>query len=221
MKRFTLIIIVSLFHLFGFSQGSIVLTDKPFLLDTPGDTALTNWLNTYPEYSTCSKEEREAIFWINLARSKPKLFVHNILVPFLEQFPEVKNSYTRSLISDLSALEPLNLLAPSASLIQIAGTHAKDLGANQRVISHNSSKGLSFRERMNRAGYIECISENIYEGKENGLFSVLFLLIDTGVKSLGHRKNILDPQMKYIGVSFYPVKGKKDIYYSVQNFSCK
>ncbi|HRQ52040.1 MAG TPA: CAP domain-containing protein, partial [Agriterribacter sp.] len=204
MKRFLLLIIVCFFYCSGFTQGAIVLSDKPFIINTLKDTALESWLHNQPAYSQLSQEEKEAIYWINRVRSHPKDFLNIILHPFLEQFPEAKSSYTRSLISELSVSKPLPLLAPSHKLYQVAHAHAKDLGSNQMTISHSSSKGKSFGERMNSFGYFECVSENVYEGKENGLLSVIFLLIDNGVKNLGHRKNILDPAMKSIGVSFYP-----------------
>lgn len=220
MKRFLLIIIVSLFYFISFGQGSIVLSDKPFIVSHLKDTTIENWLNSKPAFSPLSTEEKEAVYWVNMVRSDPRNFLNIILYPFLEQFPEVKSSYTRSLIAELLALSPLPLLTPSDKLYQVAGSHAKDLGSNQMTISHSSSKGQSFQERLNSFGYFECVSENVYEGKENGLLSVLFLLIDTGVKSLGHRKNILDPGMKSIGLSFYPVKGSPAHFFMVQNFSC-
>lgn len=220
MKRLLLIIIVSLFFIRSFGQGSIVLTDKPFIVNALRDSSLENILTTHPAYYTLSEEEKETVYWVNFVRSRPQNFLDEILYPFLSQFPEVKNSYTRSLITQISALEPLPLLMPSSRLNKAASEHAKDLGSHQMTISHSSSKGKSFQERMNSIGYFECVSENVYEGKENGMLSVIFLLIDTGVKNLGHRKNILDPAMKYVGVSFHPIKGKSSQFFMVQDFSC-
>jgi len=220
VKRFLLIIIVSLFFTTAFGQGSIVLNDKPFIITPVKDTALENWLSASPAYLQLNAEEKEAVYWINYARQEPQQFSTIILLPFLKQFPEAKSNYTRSLIHDLSNLSALPPLIPSKKLNQIASSHTKDLGSNRRSISHNSSKGESFKERLNRFGYFECVSENVYEGKKDGLQAVLFLLIDAGVQNLGHRKNILDPDMKYIGVSFFPIKGPSKHYFMVQNFSC-
>jgi len=221
VKRFPLIIIVPFFYFIGYGQGSVVLSDKPFIISHLKDTALESWLHKKTGYAQLSIEEKEIVYWVNIARSRPQEFLNTLLYPFLEQFPEVKSSYSRSLISELSVLYPLPLLTPSAKLNQIAGNHAKDLALNQMTISHSSSKGKSFQERMNSIGYYDCISENIYEGKENGLLSVIFLLIDTGVKNLGHRKNIMAPAMTEIGVSFYPIKGRINQFFMVQNFSCE
>lgn len=220
VKRLIIINIACLISNFIYGQGSIILSDKPFIFKAFEDSILTNWLNSYPEFTASSKEERENVYWINIARSKPIVFLNNIVNPFLEQFPEVKSAYTKSLITELSQLKPLDFLQPKASLYSIAQTHASDLGSHQLPISHHSSKGQSFQERMNSFGYVECISENIYEGKENGILAVLFLLIDSGVKNLGHRRNILSAEMKYIGVSFTQVKNNDKTFYLVQNFAC-
>lgn len=220
MKRFYVFIIVFCINHYSFSQGSITLEDKPFNISVTRDTSLENQLRLLPEYTSLSHEEKEVVYWVNLVRTQPRDFVKQVIHPFLEQFPEAKSSYSQSLIKELNHQPPLPALLPSSRLHSIAETHAKDLGQNQMPISHQSSRGESFQERMNRFGYFECVSENIYEGKENGLFSVLFLLIDAGVKSLGHRKNILSPEVKYIGVSFHPIRGKERFYYLVQNFSC-
>lgn len=222
MKRFLFIIIVSLHcvPLFSFSQGSIVLHDKPFIITPVKDSALGNWLNNYPAYTQLAAEEKEIIYWVNYVRQKPEQFSDNILLPFLKQFPEAESTYTRSLINDLTNRSPVPPLIPSKKLNAVASSHARDLGTNRRSISHRSSKGESFKERLSKFGDFECASENVYEGKEDGLQAVLFLLIDAGVQNLGHRKNILDPGIKYIGVSFFPISGGNDRVFMVQDFSC-
>lgn len=198
----------------------MVLSDKPFVITPVKDTALENWLSTNPAYFQLDTQEKEVLYWVNYARKEPRLFFNTILLPFLKQFPEAKSNYTRSLINDLSNLSALSPLAPSNKLREVARSHTKDLGSNRLNISHNSSKGETFKERLNKVGYFECVSENVYEGKKDGLQAVLFLLIDAGVQNLGHRKNILDPNMKYIGISFFPIKGRTNQYFMVQDFSC-
>ena len=220
MKRFLFTIIVSLCSIITFSQGSIVLNDIPFAITPVKDSALENWLNINPAYTHLDTEEKALIYWVNYVRQEPQQFSNTVLMPFLKQFPEAKSSYTRSLISQLSALSSMPPLAPSKNLNAVAGSHAKDLGTNNLDISHTSSKGESFKKRLNKFGYFDCASENVYEGKKDGLQAVLFLLIDAGVQNLGHRKNILDPNMKYIGVSFFPVKNNEKRFFMVQDFSC-
>ena len=198
----------------------MVITDKPFIVAPVKDTALENWLSANPFYSQLEHQEKQVVYWVNYARQEPRQFSNSILLPFLKQFPEAKSNYTKSLIDELSTLSSLAPLTPSKKLNEVAQNHTQDLGSNNRNISHNSSKGESFKERLNNFGHFECASENVYEGKKDGLQAVLFLLIDAGVQNLGHRKNILDPNMKYIGVSFFPIKGKTNQYFMVQDFSC-
>lgn len=219
MKRILLSIIVAQITSIAFAQGSLVLTDKTFLTDVEKDAVLESFLNRDSAYRQLRKEERAVVYWINYVRKQPEKFNEYILQPFLQQFPEAKSTYTRSLSHELNTLQSLPLLTVSGRLNRTAYAHASDLGSNNKQISHLSSKGEPFPERMNRMGLYECVSENIYQGKEKGLEAVLLLLIDTGVKNLGHRKNILDPGMKYTGVSFYPVK-EGGHSYMVQHFSC-
>ncbi len=219
MKRISLSIIIVLVTAAVFAQGSLVLTDKDFTADIEKDTALESLLRQNVAYNQLQEEERRAVYWINYVRKQPKKFDKYILQPFLQQFPEAKSIYTRSLSQELNTLQALPLLTVSDRLNRTAYVHASDLGSNHKQISHFSSRGESFKERMNRMGLYECVSENIYQGKEKGLEAVLLLLIDSGVKNLGHRKNILDPGMKYTGVSFYPIK-EGDHSYMVQHFSC-
>lgn len=222
VKRFTfLFIIYSIgFYLKTTAQGYISLVDKDFVYTHEKKQDILTGLDTIAAYHALSETEKEALYWINFVRIYPQQFNTDIVSPFLEQFPEVKSSYSKSLIAELNKATPAQLVIPQAKLNTIALTHAKDLGSSGHPISHNSSKGASFQQRMNTGGIFSCVAENIYEGKQRALESVLFLLFDNGVPNLGHRKNILDKNMNAIGIAFYPIKGKKDMYYAVQNFYC-
>jgi len=221
VKRFYLTFIVSLITTFSFSQGSVRFTDKPFVLSIEPDTAIQSFIDKQPASAMLSQEEKELLYWLNYVRQKPDDFNQKVLGPFLKQFPEVKNSYSRSLSKTLSAMNIAGLLTPAAQLRQVAAAHAKDLGSKGLSLSHSSSSGASFQQRMEAAGIANCVSENIYEGRLNALETVIFLLIDNGVKSLGHRKNILDPDARFVGVAFYPVKNRAPYYFSVQDFTCE
>jgi len=221
VKRLFFIFIVSICSAFSYSQGSVRFTDKPFILNLERDTAIQSYLLSQPDFNVLSSEEKELIYWLNYVRQKPADFNLSVLEPFLAQFPEVKNSYSRSLSKTLSAVDKAGLVSPAARLHQVASAHARDLGSRGLSLSHSSSSGASFQQRMEAAGIANCVSENIYEGKLNALETVIFLLIDNGVKSLGHRKNILDPNARFVGVSYFPVKGRAPYYFCVQDFTCE
>jgi len=221
VKRFCFTFIASLIIAFSYSQGSVKFTDKPFILNIERDTAIQSFLNKQQDFAGLSSEEKELLYWLNYVRQKPADFNRKVLDPFLKQFPEVKNAYSRSLAKTLSAMNGVAPLSPATKLQRVAAAHAKDLGSKGLSLSHSSSSGASFQQRMEAAGLANCVSENIYEGKLNALETVIFLLIDNGVKSLGHRKNILDPDARFVGVSFYPVKNRAPYYFSVQDFTCE
>ncbi|MGN6493844.1 MAG: CAP domain-containing protein [Agriterribacter sp.] len=221
MKRFVLLIIVTSFYFTSQAQGSVSFQDKDFIFSLSRDESIDSILSLQPAYKTLSREEKEIVYWVNYVRKQPRLFCNEVLLPFLKQFPEVKSSYSKSLVSELQALKPSNIMLPSEKLNTVASRHAKDLGSTGSSISHSSSHGMSFQERMNKAGITNCVAENVYEGKQQALQAVIFLLIDNGVRNLGHRKNILAKDNKAIGVAFYPIKNRNPFYFLVQDFSCE
>ncbi|WP_165813875.1 CAP domain-containing protein [Terrimonas sp.] len=219
MKRLLSVFIACAFISFVHSQGSIVLRDAPFIVETEKDASIQQWLDSNAFYKKLSPDQQESIYWINYIRKYPKLFHDKILIPFLEQFPEAKSAYSKSLSATLISMSPVGLLIPDENLTKVAIEHATDLGKHGAGISHSSTSGSSFQERMNKAGYFSNVAENIYEGKRSSLEALIFLLIDTGVKSVGHRKNILSIEMKRVGLSFYPIKGRPGMFFLVQDFS--
>lgn len=219
MKRFFITIIVFIFFTRGYSQGSIALPDKPFLLNLPPDTAIQNAIERNPASGLLTREEKNVIYWVNYVRQKPASFVKLVLSEFLDQFPDVKSAYTKSLIRELQKQPALPPLTISQLLIKAARAHAHDLSQHHEELTHNSSSGDSFEERMALFGFENCVSENIFQGKPDGLQAVILLLIDAGVENLGHRKNILDPDLATIGISFSKSKNS-DHYFLVQDFSC-
>ncbi|HEX5024229.1 MAG TPA: CAP domain-containing protein [Agriterribacter sp.] len=221
MKRLILIFIVTLFLDSAYTQGSITFSDKNFIIQEEKDLSIQNWIQTDSSYWQLNPQEKDVIYWINYVRKQPQQFYSNVLVPFLEQFPEIKSPYTKSLKSELLSGYSRPMLKSSYKLNKVAASHAQDLGSSGINISHSSSSGQSFQQRMTNAGLLDCISENIYEGRQDALIAIIFLLIDQGVKNVGHRKNMLDPDMKFIGVSFSPIKKNPSHAFMVQDFSCE
>ncbi|MFT3748880.1 MAG: CAP domain-containing protein [Agriterribacter sp.] len=219
MKRLLSVFIAFCFISAVCAQGSIVLRDAPFVFKVEKDDTIQQWLDSNAIYNKLSVDQQESIYWINYVRKYPKLFHDKILVPFLEQFPEAKGSYSKSLSTTLLSMTPVGLLIPDKKLTMVATEHAIDLGKNGANISHSSTSGSSFQERMHKAGYFSNVAENIYEGKRNSLEALIFLLIDTGVRNVGHRKNILSNEMKRVGLNFHPIKGRPNMYFLVQDFS--
>jgi len=97
-----------------------------------------------------------------------------------------------------------------------AQDHAIDM-AQHNFFGHNSSNGASFTNRIEKrcAKAYGSSGENIgtdfkVEGRNHALQTVMGLIIDDGVSSRGHRKNIFSTDFKFVGCSSR-VQGEKVI----------
>jgi uncharacterized protein YkwD len=111
-----------------------------------------------------------------------------------------KNKYYRSLITMLKEQEAMPPLEPKDDLIAEAIKHSREMGRTGKK-GHRSSNAESFAERMEKfkPQYTKIKESNQY-GYPDALSIVIDLLIDDDQESLRHRKMLLDPELKYIGV---------------------
>lgn len=145
--------------------------------------------------------EDEVLILLNLVRTNPKGFIKSHLNDYLQSNNMTQNSYAKSLIEDLKKTEKMSALQFSDPLTKIARMHAVDMGKSGKV-GHTSSDGTPFSDRLrNKAKAKGTIAENCDYGNEEPLDIVMSLLIDDGIKSLGHRKNILEPSFNWIGIA--------------------
>lgn len=99
-------------------------------------------------------------------------------------------------------------------LDQTAQSHGEDM-VRRAFFSHRNPDGQLVRERATEAGYKwSKIGENIAEGQVS-----VAEVVDTWLKSPGHRRNILDPDFEELGVGLAlgPSQGRWRILW-VQNF---
>ena len=88
----------------------------------------------------------------------------------------------------------------SRGLCQAAKDHVNDKGPKGGV-SHTGSDGSRFSQRANRYGNGGSPgAENISYGRHTAEEMVISWLIDKNTPSRGHRKNLLNPRYRYIGV---------------------
>ena len=148
-----------------------------------------------------NSEEQEVVFYMNLVRLEPSVFLEYILKPYVLHHELNKNHYVKSLYSDLKKTKPTIPLVMKADLYAVAEAHLKDIGG-KGIEGHTGSNGKSFKKRVDHLfdTYIT-VSENIGLGFETPLDNVIGLLIDDGVKDVGHRKAILSPNYNCVGVS--------------------
>lgn len=148
--------------------------------------------------------EKETIRLMNCARMNGKLFARTYLIRYIQGYNPKKTNYLSSLIDALETATPSFAINPSKGLCKSARDHAKDLGTNG-ITGHTGSDGSKMANRIER--YVEwgdVIAENCSYGTKTALDIVCTLLIDEGVVTLGHRKNILSKEHKFAGVAIEP-----------------
>lgn len=220
MIRFFISLLFLCSFVLGFSQGTTVLQDKPFLYKDSRDTSIWNRLSSSSSFLILSEQEQKFYYWTNLLRKNPAKFNEMVVQEFLKQFPEVNSADAKSLIAELKR-SPTNLsfLNPDDGLFKMASTHATDLKKRNGIISHQSASGKNFVQRIKEQGAYKCGAENLFAGSPDPLEALVLLLIDQGVKNKGHRRNLLDPTFTLMGASFKSINAKKVVL--VQEFGCK
>ncbi len=158
--------------------------------------------NTGEAADYLTEDERRVILFTNLARADGPRFAETFLDPYLGSSGTEKNSYVRSLYKDLKDTKSLQMLKPEKDLYEVARGHATKSGQKNRVGHQEFNK--RFKPLM---GKYNAVAENCDYGHSGPLDIVMSLLIDNGIESLGHRKNMLDPIYNSIGVSIQPHEG--------------
>jgi uncharacterized protein YkwD len=145
--------------------------------------------------------EEEVLKILNAVRTDPQGFIKTQLAPYLKENNLTNNRYAKSLVSDLKKTKKMNSLKMSTALSEVAKMHALDMGSLGKI-GHSSSDGTSFADRVRteaKAGGM--IAENCDYGHDSAIEIVMALLIDDGIESLGHRKNILEPKYQWVGIA--------------------
>ena len=177
-----------------------------------------NWeiveLDTAIEEEYLSFVEKNVILELNKVRTNPAKYAELYIEPMLKRFSgkeyrtggaiyltsEGKNAVNECL-KVLSKAKPRPLLYPNVSLFKLAKDHVDKQGPSGQT-GHDGPNGESFNRRierlMDKHGYT---GENISYGYNIAREIVKQLLVDDGVPSRGHRKNILDLKYDEVGVS--------------------
>ena len=111
-------------------------------------------------------------------------------------------------INDLKKLPKINDLKNSRGLNRVAKSHLEDLIENPKL-GHKGKDGTLLDQRLLRYGlvglaYAENISYRISIARE----VVLAMIVDDGIKSRSHRKNIYNPSFKLFGIACGSAKDK-------------
>lgn len=156
-------------------------------------------IDTARDVSYLTKKEKDVILFINMARTQPALFAKT----YLEGKKVLGGAYLDA-YEELLKTAPMPPLQPSKALALSTKAHAKDLGTSGKT-GHVGSDGSTLSERIKKFGaWVGNIAENCFYGESTPFDIDLALIVDEGVASKGHRKNILNPALKFIGVSIQP-----------------
>jgi uncharacterized protein YkwD len=114
-------------------------------------------------------------------------------------------------IRELENARPLPRLSPNRGLSLAARDHVQDQGPIGNI-GHSGSDGSSPTSRIERYGQWELTAgENISYGYADARKIVAALLIDDGVPSRGHRKNLLNGSFRVVGIGMGPHRVYRDM----------
>ncbi len=164
--------------------------------------------------SFLSRLEREVMTELNLARTDPRGYAEKLrrhrtlyrggLLEYPGRVPILTQEGVRAVDEAIAALErqvPLPPLALSRGLSLACRDHAADQGRTGRT-GHIGADGSDPFKRMERYGaWQKTAGENIAYGAETAEQIVIQLIVDDGVPSRGHRKNIYDPDFLVAGLA--------------------
>lgn len=159
--------------------------------------------------------EEEILSELNFARTKPADYADTVLKPMLSRFNgknyqiqaiTIRTKEGSSAVNEAivylkkqKAIQPLRLdkdLSQAAKLLA-------DYQAESGAIGHYGPSGMDMKKRIETYGRWESyIGENIAYGAKTARDIVAQLIIDDGVASRGHRKNIYNGSFTVVGIHF-------------------
>ena len=149
-----------------------------------------------------SEEEQKVILFMNMARYNGPLFARTFLKTYVEENQVKKTSYLRSLYQDLRSVSGLPALVPEQDLTAVAQGHATRSGET----GHVGHRDMNKRFAPLRGNPYYAWGENCSYGYEDAISIVITLLVDEGVRDVGHRRNILNDGFNSVGVAIRPHK---------------
>ncbi|PYL55998.1 MAG: CAP domain-containing protein [Verrucomicrobia bacterium] len=139
---------------------------------------------------------------LNLAREHPSLY--SILVAEARPSHMIEHGHAvDEAVRFLKKTRPLPPLTLSAGMCRAAADHCAEQIDGQ--LGHDGNDRSSPGDRISRYGtWSISWGENISYGQKTARGIVLTLIIDDGVRSRGHRKNIFNPKFNFAGAAFGP-----------------
>lgn len=169
------------------------------------------------EEFTLSVFEKTFLDEVNLARTNPRLYADH-LREHLASFNSEKNfkeggvlyatnegkRAVEEAIAFLEVQKPLLPLKLSEGMTLAGRDHAKELGPISKT-GHYGVDGKDPMARIKKYGVFSgAFAENISYSSQSPRGHVIALIVDDGVASRGHRKNIFNPELKTAGIGCGP-----------------
>ena len=168
-------------------------------------------LDTARNVDYLSTVEKDVILEMNKARSNPALYAELYITPRTKKFDgKIYNdsivtnegiTVVNECISYMKKSKPLSILNPEKGLSLAAQQHSSTQGETNQT-GHTGVDGSDPFSRIKKYGTFKTAGENIDYGAKSGRDIVVQLLIDDGVSSRGHRKNIMNKDFSSTGVGY-------------------
>jgi hypothetical protein len=202
----------------GQKSNRINIQVREFPALPPRNADVSRFVSSFPEIKNLGPTVAEWYYWTNYSRQSPKAFWDSVVAPILLIYPQFNTSYAASLKREFYKNHRLPMLKPNQILIRLAQSHANDLSRSGNL-SHSSTNGTAFEQRVFKGGIAKCAAENLSLGILNPVFSLVLLYLDEGIPDLGHRNNLLSPYYVEMGIGLSKTKNNYSLV--VQDFACE
>ncbi len=170
-------------------------------------------LNTGASAGYLNDDEKNLILAMNLIRYDPPKYSRMYIYPKLQYFSGTAFNFpgrttlrtkegleaVRELYLELLKAESMPIFYPSRGMCRASRDHAiymKNTGAT----SHQGQGGMS--DRVSKYGqWVSGLAENLQWGTSNAHDAIVSLMVDDGIKSRGHRRNMMNPSYTKVGVA--------------------
>jgi hypothetical protein len=190
------------------AEEIVIMIAYPLRETAAADGWDVEYLNTARNVEYLSDTEKDVMLELNMVRHDPGKYAELYVKPLegernnilFSKEPRALGECYRELLKTRS----IHILRPREGLSRAAADHVADQGKKGRT-GHSGSDGSNPNRRCLRYGTGSMVGgENISYGLSYSRYIMLSLLIDAGVSSRGHRKNILDLDYYYAGISVGP-----------------
>ena len=104
----------------------------------------------------------------------------------------------RELINELNNTKSLSKLTFNAEMYKVTKSHGKFLDSI-KTMQHQDKDGGLANNRMDKLGFT-LVTENLVVDNGRINSALIVLLVDARIDGRGHRKNLLDPRVKFVSV---------------------